>query len=165
MTPEQIAADIERGIVIKAEIARLVVELKEIEDRLEAAGLRGEQIPLQNKNLEGKQYIARSAKHALPVRFESDLIAGSFAPDSVMHKEVVEITGEHFGKFFKRTVVFKRIQQDGEGFRKKARAILTPEAFAKLIKAVTMRDKKGIAKSKTVIAWDDAKPIDQVASV
>lgn len=162
MTPEQIAADIERGIVIKAEIARLTAELKQIEERLEAAGLKGDQVPLQNANLEGKQYLAKSPKHCLPVRFESDLVAGSFAPDSIMHKEVLAITGEHFSKFFKRTVVFKRIQKDGEGFRKKARAILLPEAFAKLIKAVTMRDKHGIPKSRTVVAWDDAKPLDRV---
>jgi hypothetical protein len=160
MTPQQIAADIERGIVIKAEMARLKTELDAIEKRLEAAGLISEQVPLQNPNLEGKQFIARSANHVLPVRFESDLIAGSFAPDSPMHKEVAAITGTLISKFFKRTAKFERVQKEGEAFRKQARALLDPESFAKLIQAVTQRSKDGIAKSKTVIAWDEAKPLD-----
>jgi hypothetical protein len=35
--------------------------------------------------------------------------------------------------------------------------------MAKLVSAVTQKDKAGIPKSKTVVAWDDAKPLDQVA--
>lgn len=166
MTPQQIAADIERGIQIREEMARLSAELKQIESRLEAAGLAGEHIPLQDKDREGKQFLARSSDKIVPIRFESDLIAGSFAPESLMHKAVLSALGEaHADKlvrFFKDTRTFERVPKDGKQFRKIAREILDGHTFARLIQAATMRNKDGIAKSKTVIAWDDAKPIDQV---
>ena len=162
MTPKQIATDIERGIEIKALIAALTIELKGIEERLQAAGVEGEQIPLQDPNREGKQFLASSGRRIVPVRFESDLIAGSFDPDSTMHKEVVIITGELFKRFFKPSNKFERVPKDGEAFRKLARALLPAENFAKLIQAVTQRDKAGIAKSKIVVGWDDAKLIDPV---
>jgi hypothetical protein len=165
MTPQQIAKDVERGIEIKAEMKKLKKELDAIEARLEAAGREGEQVPLQDQNREGKQFIARSSGHRLPVRFESDLIAASFDPDSPMHKKVVELTGEHFSKFFKPSNKFERVPPDGEKFRKIARELLLPEQFAALIQAVSQRDKDGIAKSKIVVAWDDAQTIPASAQV
>lgn len=166
MTPQQIAADIARGKEIVDEIKRLEAELKAIEARLEQAGLAGDQVPLQDKDREGKQYLARGQRLIVPVRFESDLIAASFDPDSVMHKAVVAALGEeHAAKlplFFKDKRTFARVPKDGQAFRKLARKQLDPDAMAKLISAVTQRDKDGIAKSKTVIAWDEAKPIEQV---
>jgi hypothetical protein len=161
MTPEQIAADVERGIEIKAEIGRLVAELKLIEERLEAAGLKGDQVPLQNPNLEGKQYLARSSKHCLPVRFESDLIVGSIEANSPLHEELKALCGKHLSRFFKPSTKLERVPKDGEKFRAIARELLEPDAFATLIKKVTARDKKGISKSRTVIAWDDSKSLDQ----
>lgn len=168
MTPQQIAADIARGLEIRATMATLKAELEGIESRLEAAGLKGEQIPLQDKDREGKQYLARGASNIVPIRFESDLIAGSFQPDSLMHKAVVAALGEtnadKLPKFFKDTRSFERVPKDGQAFRKLAREILEADCFAALISASTARGKGGIAKSKTVVAWDDAKPISQVAN-
>ena len=168
MTAQQISADIARGKEIVEEIKRLETELKAIESRLEQAGLDGDQVPLQDKDREGKQFLARGEKIIVPVRFESDLIAGSFDPDSVMHKAVLVALGEqHEDKlplFFKDKRTFARVPKDGQAFRKIARKNLDPDTVAKLIHAVTQRDKDGIAKSKTVIAWDDAKPINQVSA-
>jgi len=157
MTPDQIASDVERGIAIKKEIAALTAELKEIETRLTLAGQHGQQVPLQNENLEGRQFIARSSRHVLPVRFESDLIAASFDDGSTMHKELKQLLGDLFPKFFKRSTKFERVQKEGEQFRKVARGLLEPDTFAKVVRAATARDKNAIAKSRTVIAWDDAK--------
>lgn len=166
MTPQQIAADIARGKQIVEEIKALEAELKAIEARLEQAGLNGDQVPLQDKDREGKQFLARGERLVVPVRFESDLIAGSFDPESVMHKAVIAALGEeHAAKlplFFKDKRSFCRVPKDGQAFRKLARKQLDADTMAKLISAVTQRDKSGIAKSKTVIAWDDAKPVEQV---
>lgn len=159
MTPEEIAKDTERGIAIKKQMSLLEKELKEIETRLQAAGADGEQIPLQDQNREGKQFLARSPYHILPVRFESDLIAGSFEPHSIMHEAVLEAAGVHFPRFYKPSNKFERKPKDGETFRKLARQLLAPDAFARLIRAATSVDKDGIAKSKIVVAWDDAKTI------
>lgn len=164
MTKQQIAADIARGIAIKSEMARLKIELDAIENRLEQAGLAGEQVPLNDADREGKQYLAEGEKVIVPVRFESDLIAGSFPPDSEMHKAVVSALGEEhkdkIGHFFKDTRTFERVPKDGQAFRKIARELLDGITFAKLINASTQRSKAGIPKSKTVVAWDDAKPIE-----
>jgi hypothetical protein len=169
MKPSQIAADIARGLEIRATMRSLKVELDAIETRLEAAGLEGEQIPLQDADREGKQFLARGEDKIIPIRFESDLIAGSFQPDSVMHKAVVHALGtdsaDKLPAFFKDTRTFERVPKDGKQFRQLARELLTADRFAALIQAATQRGKGGIAKSKTVIAWDDAKPIDQVAAV
>lgn len=146
-------------------MARLKAELEMIEARLEQAGLAGHQVPLQDADREGKQFLAMGSEKILPVRFESDLIAASFQPDSLMHKAVISALGdEHAAKlplFFKDTRVFERVPKDGQQFRKIARKNLDPDCFARLISASTMRGKDGIPKSKTVIAWDDAKPIEQ----
>jgi hypothetical protein len=167
MTPQQIAADIARGKEIVDEIKRLEAELRAIESRLEQAGLAGDQVPLQDKDREGKQFLARGHRLIVPVRFESDLIAGSFDPDSVMHKAVLSALGEeHAAKlplFFKDKRTFTRVPKDGQAFRRLARKQLDPDTMAKLVSAVTQKDKAGIPKSKTVVAWDDAKPLDQVA--
>lgn len=162
MTPQQIAADVDRLLEIKTEIARLTDELKAIEARLEQAGLAGEQVPLQDADREGKQYLARGSSRIVPVRFESDLIAGSFKPNSQMHQQVLAALGDHGDKlpsFFADVRTFERVPKDGQAFRKLARELLPPAAFAALISAATQRTKDGIAKSKTVIAWDDARPI------
>lgn len=163
MTPQQIAADVDRLLEIKTEIARLNEELKAIETRLEQAGLNGDQIPLQDADREGKQYLARGSQRIVPVRFESDLIAGSFKPDSQMHLAVVAALGEAHAdtlpKFFADTRTFERVPKDGQAFRQLARKLLPPAPFAALVSAATQRSKDGIAKSKTVIAWDDSRPL------
>ena len=166
MTPEQIAADIERGHEIRADIAKLSAELKEIEARLKSAAEKGEHVPLQDKDREGKQCLLRSPRLVLPVRFTADSIVGSFLKDSPMHTEILGIVGEQkLPLFFKETPGFERVPKDGQKFRQVARKNLEADAFAKLIRAATSRDKAGIAKSSVQIAWDDAKEPGAVASI
>jgi hypothetical protein len=160
MTPEQIAADVERGKFLKEEIARLSEELKAIEKRLELAGLDGEQVPLEDGEREGKQYIARSSKLRVPIRFESDQLITTVRPDSDLHRKLQHILGDKFKDFFKDTRIFERVKKDdAQKFRIHARNQLPPDTYAALISACVARDKAGIPKSKTVIAWSEAKPI------
>jgi hypothetical protein len=165
MTPQQIAADIERGLQIRQEIKALETELKAIEDRLEAAGLDGEHVPLEDATREGKQYLARGASQIVPVRFESDQIVGSFLPDSIMHRNALAIVGTQLPKFFKDVRKFERVPKDGNDFRKLGRKLLDPDQFARLVRAVTACDKHGIPKSKTVISWDHAQAITQFSTI
>lgn len=165
MTTTQIAADIARGIFLRAEIATYVAELKAIEKRLEQAGLDGEQIPLEDAEREGRQFLARSGGKIVPIRFESDQLIATFAPDSDLHTAITAILGDKLGTFFKDKRIFERVQKDDANkFRKLARKALEPDTYAALIAACVSKNKDGIAKSKTVIAWDDAKPIAQVAN-
>lgn len=165
MTPQQIAADVERGIFLKAEIAKLTAELKAIESRLEQAGLHGEQIPLEEAEREGRQYIAVGKEKIIPVRFESDQLIASIKPDSDLHVAVAAILGDKFSDFFKDTRSFERkYKDDANKFRAFARKQLEPDTYAQLIAACVAKTKDGIAKSKTVIAWSDAKPLSAVAN-
>lgn len=165
MTTDQIANDIARGIEIRAEIATLEAELKAIETRLKNAAENGPHIPLQDAEREGKQFPAMGRSRIVPIRFESDLIAASFEPDSTMRTEIEAVTGEHFPRFYAVSNKFARVPKDGDALRKLARQLLTPEKFALLIRAATTRNKDGIAKSRVVVAWADAKPLDQAATL
>ena len=160
MTTTQIAADIERGKQIKAEIALLTAELKLINARLHAAGEEAEHIPLADADREGKQAILRGSRHSLPIVFESDLLIASFKPDSPKHAEIQAILGEKMPQFFRDTRVFERIQDDGKSFRKFARENLPADTFAKLVQACTDRKKDGIAKSRIIVDWDASKPLE-----
>lgn len=165
MTATQIAADIERGKAIKSQIAVLEVELKQIEARLKTAAEASDHIPLQDANREGKQCLLRSAKLVLPVRFTADSIVGSFPFDSPMHQEILAIVGQaKLPLFFKEVHGFDRVPKDGQKFRQAGRDNLEPDAFAALIRAATARDKDGIPKSTLQIAWDDARPPEEVAA-
>lgn len=162
MTPEQIAADIARGKEIKQTIATLEAELKAIEKRLQEAAEKGEHVPLQDKDREGRQCLLRSPRLVLPVRFTADSIVGSFPVNGPMHLEIAAIVGDKMPHFFKEAHVFNRVPKDGQKFRQAARKHLTAAAFADLIRAATACDKNGIAKSSVQIGWDDAKPPEAV---
>ncbi len=155
MTTEQIAADIERGIQLRAEIDIRTKELQEIEERLEKAGLAGPHVPLENSEREGKQAILTSGKHKLRVRIESDNLVGGFAMDSDLHKTIAAmLTKEQFNALFKPVKKYERKESDGHKFRLKAKAALqNQELYLQLIKALRSLDKDGIPKSKVVIPW------------
>ncbi len=163
MTPQQISTDIERGIELRATIKTAQAELKSIEKRLEQAGLEGEQIPLQEADREGRQFLARSPKLGVivPVVFESDQIIASIQPDTDVFNALLVISGAHFGKFWQPVTKLDRVQKDGQAYRKAARELLG-ELAPKFIAASLQRDKAGIPKSRTIIAWENVKSIDQV---
>lgn len=157
MTPEQIAADIERGKEIKNQLAALTAELKLIEARLELAAERGEHVPLKDGSREGRQCLLRSPRYVLPVRFTADAIVASFPFDGPLHRRLKELAGDKLPLLFKEEHVLKRLGKDGKAWRELARTNLEPEAFALVVEAATQRDKAGIAKSTVQIAWDETK--------
>lgn len=161
MTPQQISADIARGLELRETIKSHQAELKTIEKRLEQAGLEGEQIPLQEQDREGRQYLARSPKAGVivPVIFESDQIVASIQTGSDIHTTLQQIAGDHLPQFFAASTKLDRIPKDGQAFRQLAREILATQAPA-LISAALQRDKAGIPKSRTIIAWENVKPLE-----
>lgn len=163
MTPQQISTDIERGLDLRATIKTAQAELKAIEKRLEQAGLEGEQIPLQEADREGRQFLARSPKLGviIPVVFESDQIIASLQPDTDVFRELEYHAAGQFSKFWQPVTKFDRVQKDGQTYRKTARELLGCVAPV-FIAASLQRDKAGIPKSRTIIAWENVKSIDQV---
>ncbi len=153
-----IEADVDRGLEIRAEILKLAAELKGIEERLEAAGLEGEQVPLEDKDREGRQWIAKGTKDQVAVIFTADSIVGMFAAGSVTHKAITAAAEGKTSQFFKLTWVNRF--KDGKDFRAHALEVLGEKAPT-LITACLSRDKQGVPRNKTVIAWNEPKPVLQ----
>ena len=164
MTAQQISQDVARGLELVATIKSAETELKSIEKRLESAGLEGEQIPLAEQDREGRQFLARCPQRGLivPVIFESDQILGSIQQGTEIHQQLMKISNQHFTRFWKSVSKFERVQKEGLEYRKTARELLGTRA-PDFIAASRQRDKNGIPKSRVIIAWDHAKPADQVA--
>jgi hypothetical protein len=165
MNPQQIAADIERGEFLTKRIAADKAELKDIEKRLEAAGLLGPHIPLQDQSREGKQAILRAGDRTMPVVFESDVLIQSFPANGLIHTTLKEILApDVMVALFREVHAYERRQDDGQKFRQQLRKAVPDEPLRldvlKVMKAV---DKNGITKNKTVIAWDRLTPPTQPA--
>ena len=168
MTPQQISSDIERGLDLRTIIKTAQAELKSIEKRLEQAGLEGDQIPLQEADREGRQFLARSPKLNLivPVVFESDQIVASFRKGSVFDETIQAFCDSReirLHEFFVPETTYSRLAKDGQEFRKTARTMLGSVA-PEFVSQCVQRDKAGIARSRTIIAWENAKSLDQVTA-
>lgn len=166
MTKTQIAADVERGLQLRQEIKARQTELKAIEKRLEQAGLEGEQIALQEEDREGRQFLARGADAVVPVVFESDQLIASFKLGSDVETKIrrafpASNVVPGLAGFYEAETTFTRVPKDGLAFRRLAREVLGADAPA-FIAACLQRDKTGAPKSRTVIAWDNAKHPDEV---
>lgn len=160
MTPQQIAHDIERGRELISEIDARKAELKEIEARLKLAAQDAPHLPLECEEREGRQALLRSEAHVLPVRFTADSLVATVDADSQLHQQLQDIAGDKLPLFYAASTKLARVPKDGVEFRRTARAHLLPEACAALISASLQRDKSGIPRSSTVIAWDDLRPND-----
>ena len=156
MTTTQIAADVDRGLVINAQIDALKEELKIIEARLEQAALTGETIPLVDDEREGRQFLAAGSGVVVPVIIESDQIAGSWKQDSALHKTLAEIAGDSLAVLYRPTNAWERVPKDGKAFRATAFSQFGPALGARVITAAISRDKHGIPKSRIVIPWERA---------
>ena len=154
-----ISKDIARGLAIVAQIDTLKAELEGIESRLESIALGEEHLPLNDADREGRQAILQDGGFSLPVIFESDLIIGTL-PD--MGNAISIIRGAIpdqalLTKIWKPISGFARVAKDGQKYRQQLRALLTPEAATTVLQASIQRDKLGLPKSRTVIAWDRAQ--------
>lgn len=150
---------VDRGLKIRAQIKALNKELEGIEAHLEQAALKGEQIPLEDEDLEGRQFLARGSEKIIPVVLTSDLLLKSFASDSATHKSVLSALadGALLGRFFKPFKTYKTLIDAPKKFRSAAGEILGPKAAPPLIDACKARDKHGLPKSETKIHWDRAR--------
>lgn len=157
-----IRSDVDRGLQIVDELKKLQDELDAIEARLEAAGLEGEQVELNDPDREGRQYIAQGSAKTVPVVFTADLLVKSFQVESVVHKAILAaLPAEHLDKFrqlFRSVRTFKTLFESGKEFRARAAELLGDKAPA-FISACLQRDKEQIPKSQVRIEWQRAEEI------
>jgi hypothetical protein len=151
--------DIDRGLEIVSALEELKKELGEITTRIERAALNGPQVPLEDPERDGMQYLAKGSERIVPVVITADYLAGSFTNLSDKHLEILKTLPNReplLVDFYQPKVKFERVIEDGKAFRKLAREMLGDEAEA-FIKACVSRDKFGIPKNATKIAWDRAR--------
>lgn len=156
-----IQADVDRGLKIREEIQLLLNELNAIEERLEKAALKGDQVPLEDADRDGRQWVAKGTKEAVSVILTADSIVSGFADGSATHMQLVSILDAKLKEFFR--LAWTNRFKDGKAFRTKAQEVLGEKA-PRLITACLARDKAGAPKSKIVVAWNEARPTERKAS-
>jgi hypothetical protein len=112
-----------------------------------------------------KRQISELLKQAeesekIRVRLESDVLVASFDIGGTTEKQVSAlISTDQFNALFKPVNKYERREPDGHKFRLKAKkAINNHTMYLQLIRVLRSTDADGIAKCKTVIAWDQLKP-------
>ena len=164
---ESIACDVDRGIAIYAEQARLKAELESIEARLTADALARpeEHAPLEQAAREGKKWLAAGTAGALPVVFSADTLVKTFEQGGKLHLALAthfpcaalsEEGHAQWTQLFTRWSGYERAEEDGLKFRALAEQVLGAEAAPAFITALKAVDKHGIPKSITKLLWRDA---------
>ena len=154
---EEIAADVDRGLIVVAKIEKLQNELKEIEARLIADTLArpDEHEALEDKDREGKQFFAKGSALRLPIVLTADSLVKSFAPDSDVHLRIFSASDGSLPKFFKPVTKYETQFEDGKLFRAAAKEILGDKAPA-FIAACLQLNKFKLPKSTIQIQWQRA---------
>jgi hypothetical protein len=152
-----IQSDVDRGLTLCREIEQREDELKAIIARLETAAVHGEQVPLEDADREGKQYLANGSDMTVPVIITSDELVGSFADASPIHTAIETAADGNLKRFFKKTVKWERLAKDGKAFRTLALGVLGKEKAPPFISTCVARDKHGIPKNKIVVQWERAR--------
>jgi hypothetical protein len=155
-----IRADVDRGVAIIKEVAKLKKELESIDARLIDAGLHGPQTELEDPELEGRQYLAKGEGHIVPVVFTSDLLVKTFAAESAQAKKIEAVVGGQMDAFFAQIITRKTLFDSGKTFRAKAAEILGDKG-PELVTACVARDKHGIPKSQQKVEWARAKALTE----
>lgn len=155
-----IQTDIDRGLVLVAQIKRLEEELKQITTRVERVALCGKQIPLEDPERDGMQYLAKGSAAIVPVVITADFLRKSFIEESEPHLEIrATIDPITLANFYTAKTTYERVIDDGKDFRKKAREILEAPKAEAFIKACVARNKDGIPKSAVKVDWQRHRPL------
>jgi hypothetical protein len=152
-----VKALVDRGLEVRATIARFKHELDDIEAALSQRGLYADQVPLKDEDREGRRYLARGSELVVPVVFTADKIIGSFRADSAVHQTIRVAAANFLPQFFTLVRTYECTIDDGKKFRAAAADILGDRAPA-FITACLARDKHGIPKSDIKVLWSDAEP-------
>lgn len=151
--------DIDRGLEIVVEIEALKTELSALTERVKRAALNGPQIPLEDADRDGTQFIARGTEKLVPVVITADYLAASFTNLSPKHEEVLAALPHRqpqLTDFYQPKTTWERGIDDGKDFRRLAREMLA-ECAEPFIVACLARDRHGIPKNAVKIGWDRAR--------
>jgi hypothetical protein len=152
--------DVDRGLAITGQIEKLKAELKDIETRLQMAGLKhpDEHVDLVDADRDGKRWLAKGTERIVPVIFTADLIIGEFGALTPRAQTIRTAARGKLTEFFKPVNNFKNRFDNGKKFRQSAAELLA-EAAPNFITACLARDKEGQPKSRIVVAWDETEAV------
>lgn len=151
-----VRADVDRGLEIVAQIEKLEVELKGIEERIRSAALHGEQVELKDAGREGRQYRAAGSEQIVPVIITSDMLRSEFAATSPVYDLIADASCGRLSDFYKKVVKYENRFDSGKKFRTRADELLGKDAPA-FITACVSRDKDGIAKTAIKVMWQETE--------
>jgi len=157
LSTEEIAALVDRGLILAASLKTIKKELEEIDEKLKTAGLENKHTELKDADREGRRWEASGSRCKVPVVFTADALIKSFAKDSDTHTRVLTAIGDasKLELFFKFKPSFENTEKDGKDFREKADrelGVLAPS----FITACLQRGRGGIPKSSVKVEWDEA---------
>lgn len=154
----KVTALVDRGLQLHHQIEAAQKELKQIEVQLRSHALTGEQQPLNDPDRDGRQYLAQGTNVTVPIILTADILTQSFGDGSPTHRAATAIAGDDLITLYRPITTWKMLAKTGKAFRTEAHARLAPEQAARLITALTARDKDGIPKSTIRTEWDRATP-------
>ncbi|HWX18762.1 MAG TPA: hypothetical protein VN578_02540 [Candidatus Binatia bacterium] len=154
-----IKALVDRGLSLRKAIKRLTKALDSIETQLTSAALWRDQVELKDPDREGRRYLAQGSAQRVPVIFTADKLVASFQADSAVHVRIISASDGRIREFYDLARIYQTRFDDGKKFRAAAEEILGSANAPRFITACLARDKHGIPKSDTKVAWDDAEPI------
>ncbi len=153
-----VKSDVDRGLEIREKLEKLEAELKDIETRLQMAGLKnpGEHVELADADRDGKRWLANGSNRVVPVIFTADILIGQFDALSPRAQPIQRAARGKLDYFFKRVIREENRFESGKKFRKQADEMLL-EAAPNFITACLARDKDGQPKSRIVVAWKETE--------
>ncbi len=147
---------VDRGLVLKAEIAVRNKELKDVEKKLTAIGITRTHEALADEERDGRRWFARGTEMIVPVVFTADIIVGSFGRGTPTHLAIENAAGGKMSRFYKPISKFENLHDDGKKFRAAAAEELGLKQAPPFVTACLARDKDGVPKSQIKIEWDAA---------
>ena len=152
--------DVDRGLAIRAQMEKLDAELKDIETRLQMAGLKHpeQHVDLVDPEREGKRWLAHGSDRVVPVIFTADIIIGEFGAATPRAQTIRTAARGKLVDFFKPVNKFENRFDNGKKFRAAAAQLLA-EAAPNFITACLARDKEGQPRSRIVVAWKETEPV------
>lgn len=156
---DAIAADVERGLTLRAQIQRLTAELEEIEYRLTADALArpDEHELLKDEARTGRRYTAVGTSHLVPIVLTADKLLGQFRPGTPQESRILALCPPPLlDAFYPKITLYSNQLRDGKTFRTRAHALLGVAAPA-FINACLARDKDGLPKNDIKIDWHSAE--------
>lgn len=157
MTPQWHLID--RGLAITKRIAELQEELEDVELSLIAAAKVNPNlhIELEDKEREGRQFIAEGSTHRVPIVFTADKLIGSFSDASILRGTIERAAAPHLTQFYRCNKTWEMVPKNGKAFRQLAGQLLGPKNGPALITTCVARDKHGVAKSDIKVEWKRAE--------